>query len=383
MTFEELQEKIYEEKTGSFAVWIPTPGGGRIRKRNKSRKKLEAAIRDYLRAQGALDTDRALTVREVFDAYTVDRLRSGYVSKATATRDESYYDRHYGGSVLERQIMADTTADMWVRFLQGELSGLTAKQWAGLRAVTRGLLHFAEDAKIIDFTAEDILPRVRIHKGQFARAAKPRTPESQVFTDEEMSKIKSYCREHPDQYNRGILLLFATGMRVGELVCLKAADIRPGTLQVRITRTETQFYEPGTRHKITAPKDRPKTEAGIRMVSVPESERKLLQDIHDQAVRQPWAFCRLERDRHVRINAQGIRKRLYRICATLGFERKSPHKIRKTYASILLDAAADDRFVTDQLGHTDVRTSESAYHKNRKSAARKAKILSEIPELNA
>lgn len=381
-TFENLCNRIFQEKDGTFAVWIPDGSGGRIRRRANTREKLEKKILSYLRAQGIVETDEKLTVREVFDMFNAERLSAGFVSEATATRDKAFFDKNFKHTAMDSRPMGETTAEEWIRFVQASLPGMTAKQWAGFRAApVRGLLHYAEDTGLIDFTAEEVLSHVRIHKKQFSLAAKPKPPEMQVFSEQEMAEIKEYCRTvERSQWTRAILLLFATGARVGEVVCLRAEDIRPEALQIYIHRTETQFYD--GQHKVTAVKDRPKTEAGARLVSVPESERQLLIDIKKQAQRQPWVFCRLHRGHYIRINAQGIRKKLYRICDKLEIPRRSPHKIRKTYASILLDNNLDDRFIRDQLGHTDIATTEQAYHKNRKSAAKKSKILSSIPEIN-
>ena len=67
--YESLCSRIFQEKDGGFAVWIPDGNGGRIRRRANSREKLEKKILSYLRAQGIVETDEKLTVREVFEMY--------------------------------------------------------------------------------------------------------------------------------------------------------------------------------------------------------------------------------------------------------------------------------------------------------------------------
>ena len=76
----------------------------------------------------------------------------------------------------------------------------------------------------------------------------------------------------------------------------------------------------------------------------------------------------------------GIRKREYAVCRKVGVHKKSPHKIRATYDTILLDAKVDNRMIKDQMGHADIRTSEINYHRNRKSHERKTAIIDSIPE---
>ncbi len=83
------------------------------------------------------------------------------------------------------------------------------------------------------------------------------------------------------------------------------------------------------------------------------------------------------------IKAMRVRKRLYYICKKLGIKKKSPHKLRKTYVSILLDNGVDKRIVQDVAGHAQISTSERNYHRNRKSDQRKEEILSSIPEFRS
>lgn len=91
---------------------------------------------------------------------------------------------------------------------------------------------------------------------------------------------------------------------------------------------------------------------------------------------QEYIFCQ---DGN-KIKAMQIRKRLYLICKRTGIKKKSPHKLRKTYVSILLDNGIDKRLVQDVAGHTQISTSERNYHRNRKSDRKKEEILSSLPE---
>ena len=68
-----------------------------------------------------------------------------------------------------------------------------------------------------------------------------------------------------------------------------------------------------------------------------------------------------------RILTQAMRMRFKRICKKLGIFHKSPHKIRKTYGSILLDNQIDNKLIMEQMGHTDILCTEEHYHRNRKN----------------
>lgn len=73
----------------------------------------------------------------------------------------------------------------------------------------------------------------------------------------------------------------------------------------------------------------------------------------------------------VRIKTYSFRKRLYSICDKTGIARKSPHKIRKTYASILRDNQVSEKFITDLMGHTDIQCTNQFYAHNRKTNEKK------------
>ena len=84
-----------------------------------------------------------------------------------------------------------------------------------------------------------------------------------------------------------------------------------------------------------------------------------------------------------RMTTNCIRRRQERNCRKLDIYRKSPHKIRKTYGTILLDNNIDNRLIMGQMGHTDIMCTENHYHRNRKTIEKKSNILSAIPDFKA
>ena len=75
-----------------------------------------------------------------------------------------------------------------------------------------------------------------------------------------------------------------------------------------------------------------------------------------------------------------VRTRLNIITAKLGITHKSPHKIRKTYGSILLDNNMDREFVKTQMGHSQISMTENVYHRNRRDFEKKQNMISQIPD---
>ena len=197
--------------------------------------------------------------------------------------------------------------------------------------------------------------------------------DEEVFNDEEVSKLLEYLTAIPDILNLGIILMFCTGVRVGELVALKWCDVTDNTIKIR--RTEIT-YKNNVGETINEIRDYPKTEAGIRTVFVPAEFTNIIKRLKLLSGSQEYIFWK---DNHI-VKAMQIRKRLYLACKKTGVRKKSPHKLRKTYVSILLDNGVDKRLVQDVAGHAQIATSERNYHRNRKSDQKKGQILSALPE---
>lgn len=160
--------------------------------------------------------------------------------------------------------------------------------------------------------------------------------------------------------NLGIILMFCTGVRVGELVALKWEDIVDNTIKIRRTEVSYKNDEGNIVYEI---REYPKTEAGIRTVIIPMEFINILKKLKGLSGDKEYVFQNNGRLTKTLM----VRKRLYLVCAKTGIKKKSPHKLRKTYASILLDNGLDKNMIEGLLGHTQIGTSEKYYHRNRKT----------------
>ena len=121
--------------------------------------------------------------------------------------------------------------------------------------------------------------------------------------------------------------------------------------------------------------DHAKTEAGERRILLPEQAEKTLKAIRAINPFGEYLFM----DKHGdRIRAKRFNTWLHRSCKKIGIPERSTHKIRKTYASILLSNHVDDRLVTSQMGHTDIAMTRSAYYYNRDTETENRRIISDV-----
>ena len=202
----------------------------------------------------------------------------------------------------------------------------------------------------------------------------------QVFNETETKRVIEYIQNNPDMINLGLILIFACGIRVGELAALKWCDVHesPNACYISISRTETRYKDKTGRYVYDV-KDSPKTDAGERDVIIPRDYIWVLKKL--KAINPFTEFVFTKNSE--RVKADKFRKRMYRICDALNIPRRATHAIRKTYGSILLDNDLDSRLIIGQMGHTEIATTERFYHKNRRSREEKFDIISSIPEFRS
>lgn len=126
-------------------------------------------------------------------------------------------------------------------------------------------------------------------------------------------------------------------------------------------------------------KEFPKTQAGWRVVAIPQAFQWIREAIRKLHADNGSEFVMLREDGS-RLNTNCMRHRMRRVCDNVGIPRRSLHKIRKTYCSILFDSGVDQKLITDQMGHTDIMCSELHYHRNRKDLDEKIKTISAVSE---
>jgi integrase/recombinase XerD len=139
-------------------------------------------------------------------------------------------------------------------------------------------------------------------------------------------------------------LLYASGLRVSELVGLATTriNLREGYLTV-VGKGSKERAVPVGRRAVTA-------------------IRRYLADgrpVLDPEGRSPLLFVRTGGKRMTR---QGFWKRLGERALTAGMRRVSPHVLRHSFATHLLDGGADLRAVQMMLGHSDLSTTQIYTH---------------------
>lgn len=359
--------KIWCGSNGKWYTYLPDEEKGRILKKKSTRKDIEDVIITYWN-----ETINSPIIEEIFNEWNDYRLELKKISKSSHTRLQQVFKRHY--SEFGKKRIKDITENEFIEFLERQVPehSLSAKAFASLKTITKGILKRAKRKELISYNAEDILSQLDVSNNEFNKTIKEDYEE--VFDEQETQTAIKYLKDNLDIRNSAILLMFITGVRIGEIVALKPEDIDVERNTIKIRRIETRYKE--NNKTVYTVKLFSKTQSGNRNIVIPSNYQWLLRNLKVYSENKEWVFT----EKNKRLTTLLIRKRVYKMCKDTNIYKKSPHKIRATYDTILLDANLDKRFIKDQMGHSDILTSEKYYHRNRKSLAKKTEIINSIPE---
>ena len=176
-----------------------------------------------------------------------------------------------------------------------------------------------------------------------------------------VSTIKAPAPGDDPDLSTAMLLMVATGVRVGELCRLQVEDVAPDGASLRI-------YGKGARDRIAYVADPALRRALARLVT----RRRLA----------PAPAALFANRSGSAIKPQAVRERLRRLAVAAGLSRRvTPHMLRHTAATLLIETGVDIRFVQRLLGHSSIATTEIYTHVSDEALRRslvKANILSTL-----
>lgn len=344
-----------------YYTYLPAPDGKRLYRRRNTRKELEDVIVAHYKAQ-----QETICIDTVFWEWIDRKLEFGEIQKASYDRYCNDFNRFFTSRQhnLSGKKFRNITGDDLELFIKRTIKdlSLTRKAYTGLRTLLRGIFKYGKKQKYTSLSITEFFGDLELPRNLFQRKAIDK--EKEVFMEDEIPLVTGYLRTHPDIYNLGILLTFETGLRVGELSTLKPSDISDKTIKVR--RTEDKYRDKNGKWIVTV-KEHPKTDAGNRDLIIPRSASDTIKQI--LALNPDGTY--LFENRGKRIRGNTFNKRLSAVCDTLGIRHRTMHKIRKTYGTALIDGNVDERFITEQMGHSDITTTKKLYYFSNKTTKQK------------
>lgn len=360
--------KIWQGKDGEWYTKLIAEDGTKKLRHRKTRNELENVIIKHV--QNVMNCP---TVETVFYEWMNIRLERGEIERSTYSRYERDFVRYFT-KVKDCKIQFVTELeleDFIKRTIQEQK--LTRKAFSNMRTLIYGIFRYAKKKKLINISIKTMMDDIEFSKNEFQKIC--HEDNEQVFMIDEEAKMLKYLEDNQDLINLGLLLLFKTGLRIGELTSLNKEDIRENMIHISKTETIYRDKEGKTHYDI---KDFPKTEAGIRDVIVPDNCKWILNKIRRLCPFGQYVFMQ----NNERVRSYVFRTRLYSNCKKLDIVVKSPHKVRKTYGSKLYDSSGiPESFMLEQMGHTDISCLKKHYYYNRMNNEEKREILNQVNAL--
>ncbi|MEQ3169408.1 tyrosine-type recombinase/integrase [Mediterraneibacter gnavus] len=369
----EKHHKIwFDEKANQWMTYIDDPSTKRgiALKRRKEKADLDNLIIEHYRA-----IEEIPKVSNVFYEWINLKFEYGEISPQSKTRYENDFARFFSDDnlICSKNFSEITALDLEM-FIKGNIKKhhLTKKTYGGLKILIRGIFKYARKKKLTDIVISIFFDELELSKNIFT-ATEKKSDDEEVYNEEEIPLVKDYLLKKDSIRYLGVLLVFVTGMRVGELAALKPEDIqlnRKGSF-IHVRRTEVHYSEinaQGQRKNVVAIQNFTKTDAGNRHIILNNFAVQILQRIQELNS-APNEFLFEENGKRIKI--KGFSEALKRTCKKLDIPFRPMHKIRKTYGTTLLDNQVAETLVANQMGHSDVITTKKYYYRNNKTTEHK------------
>lgn len=358
--------KIWQGKNRRWFTYLPDDKSGRKLISKSTKDDLHDTIIKYYRS-----VDENPKVKEIFYEWVDKKLRQNDICESTYSRYHDDFKRYFE-KFGERKIRNVTEMDI-EDFVKDTVSDyqLKIKAFSGLRTIMYGIFKTAKKKRYIDYNIKEVFEEIEFSRNSFRKDKK--VDADQVFLEFEECRIIRYLMGDRDIVNLGLILMFKTGLRVGELCVLTKEDIFGN--KIRVSKTETRFKKDGVYH--IEVKDHPKTDAGNRYVILKDKYLWILDEILSKNPNGEYLF---EIDKK-RCTAQLMRRRLYAVCKKNGIKPKSPHKARKTYGTKLYDSGIEKSLICNQMGHTDISCLEKHYYYARMDEEYNVKQINDVESL--
>ena len=349
------QFKIWHGNDGYWYTYIHDKQNKRRLIKKKDKKTLENLIINHCKV--LYETSFSV----LFNQWVNQKLEYGDIQKQTYDRYKTDFEKFFVKTGFAEKDLCCVTEFELEEFIKTVIQkyALTRKSYSGLRTILIGILKLAKKKGYTQISQKEFFgDYLDLSKNSFRK--KVIKDEDSVFTREEIDMIKEELSVNPSLVDLGILLTFQTGLRVGELSALQYSDYSGNVLE--IYKTEERFKDENGKYVFQV-RESAKTDAGNRTVILNSEAKEILSMIRKKNPFGEYMFMK----KGERMKSRVFTLRLLRICKKLGINARSMHKIRKTYATKLINGGVDEKIIMKQLGHTDINCTRNYYYYDDKS----------------
>ena len=358
--------KIWEGKNGRWYTYVKV-NDKRILKTGTSKENIENVIFNIYK-----ERELNPTIGELFNEWIERKVINSEIGESTYSRYMTDYNRCFGefGHKKIKNIDEIEIEDFLKQCVHQK--NMSHKAYSNIRTIIYGIFRYARKRKLIEFDIKQVVESIDFSSREFRESKFE--DEDQVFTGEEEARIINVLSLSSEIKDLALLLMFKTGLRVGELVALRKEDLCGNIVKVR--RTEVNYTDRVTGKHICDVNERTKTDAGIRDVIVKNDATWIIKAILEAAPNGEYAVSYPDGRR---VQGQAIRARLSVVCRLAHVRYRSPHKIRKTYGTKLYDSGVlTDSLICKQMGHTDIKCLQENYYYNRETQKEKIDQINKV-----
>lgn len=229
--------------------------------------------------------------------------------------------------------------------------------------IIKGSLELACEMSIIDNNPYN---NIRINRRLCRHVVKKANTKEIYFEDEIKLLYDALDKELSDYPDCSTCLtikfLFQTGLRISEATAIKFSDISDGDIYIRCMETRCSSYNPtdtsfSKSEFQVVEHTKTKNDAGCRYIPLTPTALNIIEQARHINETYGYAtddfiFCTKEG----RITSRQVTYRLKKCCKKANIPFKSPHKIRKTFASTLCNNNLNIEIIRLILGHTNDTT---------------------------
>lgn len=358
---------VWQSADGKWHTYLPDEKKGRLHRKRQTKKEIEDIIVAFYEDNS--------TFKSVFEEWIEEKLKYKELQKQSFDRYYTDFIRFFTNNkdatkILSKKFKNITEEDLeeFIKLTVANM-GLTSKSLAGLKTIVRGVFSYGKRKKYTTLSITNFMGDLTLSKNALRKVVKDKRME--IFQLDEIETITQNLRSRTeDVRSLGLLLLFETGMRVGELAALKTTDIDDDTIHVQ--RTEIKIKDVDGKSRLTV-KDYPKTEAGNRYIIMNDGAKATIEML--LKLNNNYTFLFADTKKPTRITSTDFRRKLRQVCRDLDIAYRSNHKIRRSYGTMLIDSKIDESLVAEQMGHSDISVTKKYYYYSNKSFDEKVKQI--------
>lgn len=356
----------YNQKEQMWYCHIPDPVKGRVKRKRKNRADIEDVL---FNAYANLDVNnpRNKTFQELF--YEFMEYKKTQVGMGTIKRMLSDWNKFYlpNKEFLSKSIDSITKVDIDMLLNQiVDMYKPKDKAFRNLCGIIKQVFEYAVDVEYLDKSPY----RVKVNKKNIQHTRK-KPSEKEVYTAEErqmlLNEMERKLQRNPSNtIPLAIMLDFEIGARVGELLALREGDIKDNKLHISRQRIKTfkQLDDCMVKESGWITVEYTKSDCGDRIIPLTEKALSYIKRIIDTnmqygLINEDYLFVS-QKDNKI-FTEDALSAQLKRSCQKLGIPVRRPHKIRKTYASVLYQNGVPVTIISKLLGHAEESTTLKHY----------------------